>query len=214
LTHHPVSSSSVLGYMELGTSVTDWLSLGALDRAARRYAGSRDPLVEASNWAALTVGSHLPFWPLYVWWAAGIQAFPTALLTVSLTPVFIAIPWLSRRSGLLGRITMPMVGILNTLLTTWVLGVSSGTELFLAPCAALAAISFRRSERWIMLIVSLLPVVAWYVLRDHAPGPLHHYGEASSRSLFALNAISIGVLISLFGWFSSDVHSRLEEHGG
>jgi hypothetical protein len=72
--------------------VTDWLFLGALDRAARRYAGNRDPLVEASNWAALTVGSHLPFWPLYVWWAAGVQAFPTALLTVSLTPVFLAIP--------------------------------------------------------------------------------------------------------------------------
>jgi hypothetical protein len=43
--------------MELWTSVTDWLLLDALDRAARRYAGSRDPLVEASNWAALTVGS-------------------------------------------------------------------------------------------------------------------------------------------------------------
>jgi hypothetical protein len=28
-----------------------------------------------------------------------------------------------------------------------------------------------------------------------------------------MNAISIGVLISLFGWFHSDVHSRLEEHG-
>lgn len=111
---------------------------------------------KASNWAALTAGSHLPFWPLYVWWAVGIQAFPTALLTVSLTPVFLAIPWLSRRSGLLGRMTMLMVGILNTLLTTWVLGVNSGTELFLAPCAALAAISFRRSERWILLILAYL----------------------------------------------------------
>ncbi len=85
----------VLVCKELRTSVSDWLFLGALDRAARRYAGNRDPLVEASNWAALTVGSHLPFWPLYVWWAAGVQAFPTALLTVSLTPVFLAIPWLS-----------------------------------------------------------------------------------------------------------------------
>lgn len=89
-----------------------------------------------------------PFWPLYVWWSAGRQAFPTALLTIAMVPMFLAIPLLSRKSGLLGRITMPVTGVANTVWTVRILGVASGTELFLMPCAVLAALLFRRTERW------------------------------------------------------------------
>jgi hypothetical protein len=67
----------------------------SIDRM-RAFASHPDPLVEASNWVALIVGTHLPFWPLYIWWAAGPQAMPSALLTA-----FLLIPLLARRDGLL-----------------------------------------------------------------------------------------------------------------
>ncbi len=176
----------------------------------RGFAAHPDPLVEASNWVALTIGSHLPFWPLYVWWAAGDQSFPSALLTVALAPVFLAIPLLSRRSGLLGRAATPLVGLANTVFTIWVLGMASGTALFLAPCAALAALLFRRAERWLMLALTALPLLVWYALLYHPPVPLHRYGGDAAQRLFGLNAISISVLISLFGWFQVSIYQRME----
>jgi hypothetical protein len=180
------------------------------ERRARAFAAHPDPLAEASNWVALAIGTHLPLWPFYVWWSAGNQAFPTALLTMAMTPVFLALPLLSRRSSLLGRVAMPVAGIMNTVYTIWILGMSSGTALFLAPCAALAALSFRRRERWWMLALTLLPLVIFYVLRDYAPPPLHHYDAVAADRLFGLNAISVAVLAALFGWLQADIYQRME----
>ena len=174
------------------------------------WAYHRDPLVEASNWVALLIGTHLPFWPLYVWWSAGAQAFPSALWTLALTPAFLAIPLISRRSGLLGRVATVVLGVVNTVFTIWILGANSGTALFLAPCTALAAISFRRAERWLMLPLTALPLVVYFVLRHHMPDPLHHYDSAAAQSLFVLNVISVSVLAASFGWLQADIYRRME----
>ena len=177
----------------------------------RAFAHHDDPLVEASNWVALLVGTHLPFWPLYVWWSAGAQAWPTSLLTMGLTPVFLVIPILSRRSGLLARIATPLTGIVNTVFTVWILGTNSGTALFLAPCAALAAFSFRRDERWVMLGLTALPLVVYYGLQHAAPAPLHRYDPESARSLVTLNVISIAAVAAAFGWLQADIYQRMEQ---
>ena len=176
----------------------------------RAFARHRDPLVECSNWVALLIGTHLPFWPLYVWWSAGAQAFPTALLTVALAPVFLVIPPMSRRSGLAARIATPLVGIANTVFTVWILGANSGTTLFLAPCTALAAFSFRRRERWLMLVLTALPLAVFYVLQRHPLAPLHHYDAEAASSLFVLNVISVSVLGAAFGWLQADIYARME----
>jgi hypothetical protein len=159
--------------------MTEWIAAGdpsllvrlwhaGVDRV-RGFAVHPDPLAETSNWVALTIGSHLPFWPLYVWWSAGNEAWPSALLTVAMAPVFLAIPWLSRRSSLLGRAATPVVGVANTVFTIWVMGMASGTALFLAPCAALAALLFRRGERWVMITLTALPLITWYGLQYYPP---------------------------------------------
>lgn len=177
----------------------------------RVFAYHRDPLVEASNWVALLIGTHLPFWPLYVWWSAGEQAFPTALLTMAMTPMFLVIPLISRRAGLLGRIATLLMGIANTVFTIWILGANSGTALFFAPCTALAALSFRRSERWLMLLFTALPLAVFFVL-NHAPlVPLHRYDAAAAEGLFVLNLISVSVLGGAFGWLQSDIYQRMEK---
>ncbi len=185
-----------------------WRATLAWTRALARHP---DPLVEASNWVAILVGTHLPFWPLYVWWSAGRQAFPSALLTMAFTPVFMAIPLLARRNGLWGRVATPLAGNVNTVFTVWVLGMTSGTTVFLAPCAALAAFSFRRRERWLMLALTTLPLVVYYVLQRDPPVPLHRYDAESARSLFWLNVISVSVIASAFGWLQADLYQRMEK---
>jgi hypothetical protein len=175
-----------------------------------RLAAHADPLAEASNWVAVLIGTHLPFWPLYVWWCAGAQAFPSALLTMAPAPVFLAVPLLSRRSSLLGRIAMVLTGVGNAVFTVWILGYGSGTALFLAPCAALAAVSFRHHERWLMVVFTGLPGAVWYILQDYLPAPLHQYDAQALRQLFLLNALSIAVLFMAFGWLQGDIYRRME----
>ena len=176
----------------------------------RRFIHHPDPLVEMSNWVAIIIGTHLPFWPLYIWWSSDSQALPSALLTAALTPVFILIPFLSHWNGLLGRIAMLLMGTTNTVLTIWILGANTGTDLFLVPCTALAIILFRHNERWLMLIFTTLPVVVWYVLKHHPINHLHLYTEAQAHEILILTAISIGFLMGLFGWLQANTYRRIE----
>ena len=187
-----------------------WRSASAWTRA---FVHHRDPLVEASNWVAILIGTHLPFWPLYVRWSAGPQAFPTALWTAALTPLFLVIPLLSRRSGLAARVVTPLAGIANTIFTVWVLGPGSGTALFFGPCAALAAFTFRRGERWLMLVLTALPLIAYFGLQHSPPVPLHHYDAEATKSLFVLNVTSVSVIVAAFGWLMGDVYRRMERGG-
>jgi MASE7 protein len=176
----------------------------------RAFAAHPDPLVEAGNWVALTVGSHLPFWPLYIFWAAGWEAIPSALLTATMTPVFLAVPLLARWNGLWARIATPVFGITNTVFTIWILGINSGTEVFLVPCGALAAVIFRRTERLLMLGLTMLPLVVWYLLQLYPPTALHQYSAIVAREILVLNVFSIGILIVLFGWFQVDIYRKME----
>jgi hypothetical protein len=174
------------------------------------YAAHQDPIAEASNWVALAVGSHLPFWPCYILVAAGRQAWPTALLAAAMAPFFLAVPVLSRHSSLLGRIATPVLGVANTVFTVWILGVNSGTQVFLFPCAALAALSFRKSERWLMLAVAALPLAVWYWLWLHPPIPMHRYDAMAAYRLVVLNVFSIAVIVLLLGWLQTDIYRRME----
>jgi hypothetical protein len=172
------------------------------------YAAHEDPLAQAGNWIALAIGTHLPLWPFYILWCAGTQCFPTAWAASALTPLFLIIPWVSRHRGLAARIMVPLAGMANTIFTTWLLGEASGTPLFFVACAAASAMLFRRPERWIMLPLTLLPLVAWYVMMRHFPAPVHRYDPASLKELIILNTISVGVLLALFGWLQGDIYQR------
>jgi hypothetical protein len=190
------------------SSMARWWALG--DAAVRSFASHPDPLAEAGNWVALTIGSHLPFWPLYILWVAGWEALPSSLLTAALAPLFLAVPILTRRSSLMGRLATPVLGLANTVFVVWILGIDSGTEVFLVPCAALAALIFRRPERPLMLVLTALPLMIWCVLRRYPPTPLHHYDPAVMADLVALNVWSIAILIVLFGWFQVDIYRKME----
>ncbi|MEO6840725.1 MAG: hypothetical protein ABI192_08165 [Bradyrhizobium sp.] len=185
-----------------------WWALG--HAAVRGFAAHPDPLAEASNWVALTIGSHLPFWPLYIFWVAGREALPSSLLTAAMAPLFLAVPILTRRSSLLGRLATPLLGLANTIFVVWILGPDSGTEVFLVPCAALSALIFRRPERLLMLVLTALPLMVWCLLRRYPPTPLHHYNAAVMRDLVVLNVWSIAILIVLFGWFQVDIYRKME----
>ncbi|AVT78109.1 hypothetical protein RPPS3_40470 [Rhodopseudomonas palustris] len=167
---------------------TDWF---------RAYADNPDPLAATGNLVALVLAGNGPFYPLYVAFVGGTGGMPWLLLTLLSFPCFLAVPALARLQSRLGRVTLSLIATGNTIFCTWLLGVPSGVELFLLPCAMLASVLFRPSERLLMLPLSGVPVAAYLFLHDRYAPPPHSYQPAEYAGLFSMNAFS-AAMISIF----------------
>jgi hypothetical protein len=161
------------------------------------YAAGDDPLAAAGNLVALVLAGNAPFYPLYVVFVAGAGGMPWLLMTMFSFPFFLIVPALARRHPLAGRIALSLFATANTVFCSWLLGEPSGTELFLLPCATLAALLFRRSERLLMVALAGLPVVAYLLLHGRYSAPPHFYRPDEYAALFSMNAVSAG-MISIF----------------
>jgi hypothetical protein len=161
------------------------------------YASNPDPFTEAGNIVALVLAGNGPFYPAYIILLAGSDGMPWLLLTMGAFPFFLAVPALSRRNPLLGRIVLSLTATINTVFCTWVLGLQSGTELFLLPCATLAGLLFRPSERLLMLALAGLPVAAYLFVHNRYGVPPYLYSPEAYSALFSMNAVSAG-MISIF----------------
>jgi hypothetical protein len=162
-------------------------------RALGAYAHSDDPLTAATNLIALCVVGNQPFYPLYVWWAVGDDGW-VSFLTFLSTPFFLAIPAISRRSPFAARALLPIVGIANTLLSAKVFGAPSGVELFLCPCAMIAGMSLRASERKTLLAIVGFALVTFALGRRGLGAPLHEFSGEEYARFLSLNAWSVAGL--------------------
>lgn len=163
----------------------------------RSYAANDDRVAAAGNVIALVLAGNAPFYPLYVALLAGAVGMPWLLLTMLSCPFFLSVPAIARRNAFAGRVALSLFATSNTVFCTWLLGEASGTELFLLPCATLAALLFRPSERLVMLALAGLPLAAYLVLHGRYGGPPFVYSQEAYRALLAMNAISAGS-ISIF----------------
>ncbi|HEY0327625.1 MAG TPA: hypothetical protein VGC77_00875 [Rhodopseudomonas sp.] len=161
------------------------------------YAANDDPLAAAGNVIALVLAGNQPFYPLYVVLVAGGGGLPWVLLTMISLPFFFSVPALARRHPRLGRVALALITTINTVFCSWMLGEPSGTELFLLPCAALAALLFWPSERLVMLPLASLPVLAFWLLHGRYGAPPHLYSKEAYRALLTMNAVSAGT-VSIF----------------
>lgn len=168
----------------------------------RTYSAHADERARLANVVALVVASNQPFYPLYVHWAVSPVVLPVCLTFLS-TPFFLAVPALMRRDTLVGRATLLFAGIGNTLLCRAVLGPSSGVEVFLLPCLALAGLLFRRSE-WRFTLGFAAAAFAIYLLpADWLPAPLHLYDEAEYAAMRRLNFLSAASLTAMIAYLFS-----------
>lgn len=175
----------------------------------RAYAGHDDPLVAATNLVALLVASNLPFYPVYHLALIGWDGWPS-LSEVPVGLLFFAIPWVARRSSLLGRALPSLVGTVNSLFCMKIMGEASGNALFLVPCVMVAALSFRANERWVMLPLVWLPVAAFLLSIDRLGLPLSPFTEAEYAAMLRLNAVSVGIFVGFIGM----LYARSAPDGG
>lgn len=187
-------------------------SLSALWRRLEAYAAHDDPLVAAGNWIALVVVSNQPFYPLYLYAIVGDGLAPS-LVTFLSTPFFAAVPAVSRRHPVAGRALLPLVGIANVVVSAKAFGVSSGVELFLIPCALIAASLFRPSERRVGLPIVGLALAAYFLLHGRYGAPFGDYSAMEYAALFSLNAVSAATLTAFVGLLLAGIVSRAEKPG-
>jgi len=164
-------------------------------------------MVAACNLIALVVAFNQPFYPLYVHWAVSEHIWPTFFTFLS-TPVFLAVPALARRSPTAGRALLPLAGIANTVLSSKAFGQASGVEIFLIPCALIAATFFRASERLISFAIIGVAIVVYLALDGAYGFPAHLYSASEHQAFLRLNALSAGTLTVFVGLVASGILSR------
>lgn len=171
------------------------------------YAAHDDPMVESCNLIALVVVSNQPFYPLYIYWTVSEHISPTFFTFLS-TPFFLAVPAVSRRSSVAGRALLPLAGIANTVLSVAIFGRSSGVEIFLIPCALIAATFFRGSERVIAFPIIGIALLAYFEIDKLLPVQIHPYSASEYAAFFSLNATSASTLVIFVGLIASGLLSR------
>ena len=177
-------------------------------RWLRAYTASDDPRVSACNTIAMVIAWNQPYYPLYLWWIVGRDAWvgiPDAFSGI----LFFAVPAIARRSGMLGRVAMVVLSVANVVFCSMMLGEAAGVQLLFLPCGMLAAMLFTWRERFVMLAMTALPLVVWLMTRGRLDIPLVRFSPEAYASLFTLNAVSAGSLMVFFGWLLAGI-SRAE----
>ena len=159
----------------------------------RSASPSLDPLTAATVTTAWVICANKPFYPLYVWWLVG-NGVMASLATIIAAPLFAAIPFIARRSPLAARVALPVVGTLDTLLETKLFGQAAGTELFLAACIMLAALSFHPEEKNWRRAIAVAIFLAFAAFHDRYGAALHVWSAADLATLFNLNAFAVASL--------------------
>jgi len=163
------------------------------------YVAHEDPLVRACNVIALVVAGNQPFYPLYIHWIVGHCAAPS-LLTFLSTPFFAAVPAIARRNARAGRAVLVLAGMANTVLVAKIYGQVSGVEIFLMPCALIAAAFFRPSERKISFGLLAVSIVIFLGLDGRYGTPICQATVAGEKALAGLHVLSAGMLVVFVGF--------------
>lgn len=183
----------------------------SLIAAVRAYVDHPDRRVAAANGIALLVASNQPFYPLYVWWLIGQDAALVSLVTWFSTPFFVLVPQVARFSAVAGRLLLVAAGAGNTFVCAKVLGVQTGVELFLIPCALLAIFPFHRKEWAISAGLLGSGFFLYTVLHSRYGAPLVSLDTAQTSAFFWLHLYSVVGLLLYLVWAFSGVLRSVRE---
>ena len=158
-----------------------------------------DALTAATVTVAWIIFANKPIYPLYVWWLTG-EGVAWSTLTMLAAPFFLAVALLARHFPLEARIALPVIGLIDTVFETKLFGQASGTELFLAPCIMLVAMSFHAHEKNWQRVLAALFFVVFMVERSFIGAPIHVWSDGALETLFSLNAVAVASLMAFIAY--------------
>lgn len=154
---------------------------------------THDPLTAATLTVAWVIILNKPFYPLSIWWLVG-NGVEASLISVASMLFFLAIPVLARRSSLAARISLPLIGTIDTIFETKLFGTAAGTELFFAACIMLVALSFRAGEKLWQIGMTGFVFAAFLFTRYLIGDALYIWSAPDLAKLFNLNAFAVACL--------------------
>lgn len=162
---------------------------------------------------AWLIAANKPIYPLYVWYFTR-EGVAAACLSILSAPLFLAIPFIARWSPRAARVAFPVVALVDTIAETKLFGAGSGTELFAAPGALIAALSFYPHEaRWLRGLCVVL-YVGFLAAHGHLGAPLHLWSEAGLAHLREINIFAVASLTFFVAWrFSGHVDAPGDTSG-
>jgi hypothetical protein len=158
-----------------------------------------DPLADASTTVAWVIALNKPVYPLYVWYLAP-DALKGSLATILTMPLFLAVPWLLRRSPYHAKVAMVLAGLADTAFETKYFGPATGTEAFFAACALLAIVSFNAAEVWTRRVLVGLSFACFVLLHGRYGTPILDIDAAGAERLFSLNVVAAASLMAFIGF--------------
>ena len=154
-----------------------------------------DSLTQATVTVAWVILLNKPFYPLYVWWLVG-SGVEASLWTLISVPLFLLIIYLAPRNALAARLALPLIGAIDTLFETKLFGYGSGTELFLAPCIMLVALSFHTEEKWWQRGMAAALFVVFFAGHNRLGAALHEWTPTELATLFNINVFAVASLMA------------------
>ncbi|MGL4812744.1 MAG: hypothetical protein ACRCXM_13295 [Beijerinckiaceae bacterium] len=162
---------------------------------------------QAARTLAWLIVFNKPFYPLYLYWFIDLplgQTWPT-LLTM---PLFAALPVLSLRSASWLRFGIPVLGLLDTIMTEKLFGSGSGVIMFVVPCLLILAYVSHAAEMFFILAFSAASFVTVTVLHGRMGPALVTLTSEQIATLYSINLYSVAALCFFIVWrFSASRHS-------
>jgi cellulose synthase/poly-beta-1,6-N-acetylglucosamine synthase-like glycosyltransferase len=163
-----------------------------------RYLAHPDPLATAGNLVALVVGSNQPLYPLTLYWATGADVSGTFICFLS-APVFLAVPFVARRSSLGGRVMLVVLGAVDTFISIKSYGAAGGTELYLGPCILLSTMLFRWRERWLAFGLTAAILAGLFILHGRYGASYLAWSDRDYATMVDLNIVYVAILAAFIG---------------
>ncbi len=155
-----------------------------------------DPRTEATITIAWVIIANKPFYPFYVWWLVG-DGVGISAITLASIPFFLAIPLMAGKRPFAARLALPLIGTVDTVCETMVFGRGSATLLFLAPCMALALVSFYAIEKWWQRAVACFIFACFAISWWEIESPIFVWTSDQLATLLSINAFAVASLMTL-----------------
>ncbi len=173
-------------------------SLDRLRAAFARYLAHPDPLAAAGNLVALVVGSNQPLYPLTLYWMTGADVTGTFICFLS-APLFLAVPFVARRSSLAGRVMLVVVAAVDTFISIKIYGAEGGNELYLGPCILLSTMLFRRHERGLAFGLTAAILAGLIGLHGRYGASYLAWSARDYATMLDLNVVYVAILTAFIG---------------
>lgn len=154
-----------------------------------------DPLTGAAGSVAFLLAVNKPVYPLYLLFLAP-SAFEVSLFTALSLPLYLFVWGMARKGhSYPARLGIVIVGMIDTILISFLLGGDSGALLFLFACTILAGVVFYDDEKWVSRVLISVSFLAFLTLEGRVGPSVTAISASDMQTLYFINVSGVAALM-------------------